>query len=207
MATAKMRGRETFSPGKSLPAPHLLHTTLEFFAVTLSSLSTALIGLGSNLGDRQGALTRALWLLCQSEGVELCAGSSLYQSKAMYDTAQPDFLNGCVSVRTNVGAAGLLERLLGVEGAVGRVRDDRRVKGPRVVDLDLLAYGQQVWGEPGLRVPHPGIRERAFVLLPLAQVAPDWVHPQDGRTVRQMLEGVDQSACRKLVPWGQWTPK
>ncbi len=129
---------------------------------------TAYLGLGSNLGDRARNLREALERL-QEGGVTMRDVSSVYESDAILLTEQPPFLNLVARVETELGPRELLQTCLRVEGEMGRVRTVRW--GPRVIDIDILLYGGQTIDEPGLRVPHPGLRERAFVTVPLEEVA------------------------------------
>ncbi|HYV18100.1 MAG TPA: 2-amino-4-hydroxy-6-hydroxymethyldihydropteridine diphosphokinase [Verrucomicrobiae bacterium] len=134
----------------------------------------AWIGLGSNVGDRVAALARAAGLL-EAAGVSIVARSSIYRTAPVDVLDQPEFLNQVLAVRTTLGPRALLAACLEVERSMGRVR--RRDKGPREIDLDLLIYGDTVLDEPGLEIPHPRLHLRRFVLVPLAEIAPDVVHP------------------------------
>jgi 2-amino-4-hydroxy-6-hydroxymethyldihydropteridine diphosphokinase len=139
----------------------------------------AYLGLGSNLGDRPENLGRAVALLGARDGVAVVRTSSVYET-APVGPAQPDFLNAVAEVDTTLSPRDLLEACLGVEEEMGRVRGERW--GPRVIDVDLLLYDDERVDEPNLVVPHPRMHERAFVLVPLAELAPDVVLP-DGRTI------------------------
>ncbi len=157
----------------------------------------AYLGLGSNLGDREGYLRRAVELLGQEAGIEVERVSSIYETEPVGFTDQPRFLNQVVEVKTTLDPAALLARALAVEAALGRVRGERW--GPRVIDVDLLVYGDAVVREPGLEVPHPRLAERAFVLVPLAELAPDLRLP-GGEPVRHLaarLLAADPGAVRK----------
>ncbi len=151
------------------------------------------LSLGSNLGDRRANLEEALRLLT-SEAVRVVRRSSWYETDPVGYADQPAFLNLVVEVRTTLDPRALLARAQAVEAALGRVRTVRW--GPRTVDVDLLLYGGRVVVEPDLVVPHPRMRERAFVLLPLYEVAPDLVLP-DGTPVAALLPSVaDQRVVR-----------
>lgn len=129
----------------------------------------ALVGLGANLADPAGQIGAALARLSALPGVQLLSHSSLYRSPAWGDTAQPDFVNAAAAFAVELAPAEWLAALLGIERAMGRVRSERRW-GPRLIDLDLLAFGDRSLHCEGLQVPHPGIAERAFVLLPLLEL-------------------------------------
>ncbi|MBI3974518.1 MAG: 2-amino-4-hydroxy-6-hydroxymethyldihydropteridine diphosphokinase [Chloroflexi bacterium] len=141
------------------------------------------LGLGTNLGDRIHNLKRALRLLEPDCGSFAC--SSVYETPPWGDPDQPPFLNMVVRGQTRLSAAELLRRLKEVETRVGRRPSHRW--GPRVIDLDLLAYGDQIVDEPELQVPHPHLHERGFVLVPLADLAPNWRHPALRQTATELL--------------------
>jgi 2-amino-4-hydroxy-6-hydroxymethyldihydropteridine diphosphokinase len=129
----------------------------------------AFIGLGANLGDREGTIRAALDALAEADGVEVVAVSSLRETEPVGVGAQPLFLNGAAELETSLGARELLDLLLETERRFGRERVPGE-HGPRTLDLDLLLYGDERIDEPGLTVPHPRLRERAFVLEPLAEL-------------------------------------
>ncbi len=131
----------------------------------------AYVGLGSNLGDPLAQLRRAVRALAALPGTRLCAVSPRYRNRPLGPADQPDYVNAVARLATDLAPRDLLAALQDIERAQGRVRDGRRW-GPRTLDLDLLLYGDEVIDEPGLRVPHPGLAERDFVVLPLARVAP-----------------------------------
>lgn len=132
----------------------------------------AFVALGGNLGDVETTLMEATWALESLPQSSLRAQSAVYRSSPWGKTDQPDFLNAVVELQTRLAPIELLGRLLEIEERFGRVRDPAERWGPRTLDLDLLAYGDQEIDEPGLHVPHPRLQERAFVLLPLAEIAP-----------------------------------
>ena len=142
----------------------------------------ALIGLGSNLDSPARQLEIAFDLLATIPGSTVIARSSLYRSAPFGGIEQPDFVNAAAHIRTRLGAREFLERLQGIERSRGRERGETRW-GPRVLDLDLLAYGDEVLDEDGLTIPHPGIAERNFVLLPLREIAPEFEIPGLGRVL------------------------
>lgn len=139
----------------------------------MSAATTAFVGLGGNVGDPVATLRAALAALDALPGTRLLAASRLYRTPAWGVTGQPDFVNAAASVSTTLAPRALLEALLGIERVHGRDRSTETRWGPRALDLDLLLYGQARIDEPGLRVPHPYLHERAFVMLPLAEIAPD----------------------------------
>src|ERR1700741_117035 len=142
-----------------------------------------ILGLGANLGDPLHQLGAAMDALATFVG-DLQA-SSVYRTEPVGFAAQPDFCNLVVRGTTMLSAEELLERVLEVEAELGRERSFRNA--PRTMDVDVLAYGRLVLQTPSLTLPHPGIPTRGFVLHPLAEVAPEWVHPVLGKTARELL--------------------
>jgi len=136
------------------------------------------VGLGANLGDPRATLARAFQALAALPQTRSVAVSPLYRSGPL-DAQGPDFVNAVAELRTTLAPRELLDALQAIEQAHGRQRPYRHA--PRTLDLDLLLYGQRVVDEPGLIVPHPRLQGRAFVLRPLADLAPDLVHPRLGR--------------------------
>lgn len=145
-------------------------------------MTRAYVGLGANLGDRASTLLRAVELLGEHPGVTVVSVSALRETAPWGPVPQPPYLNGAVALETELGARELLDLLLDVERRLGRHRDGERW-GPRTVDLDLLAFGDELIDEPGLDVPHPRLHERAFVLEPLAELDPELELPGRGRVV------------------------
>jgi len=140
------------------------------------------LGLGSNLGDRQAEITRAILALRRLGQVS--ARSALYETEPEGGADQPMYLNAAVRLETALPARELLHACLDIERAQGRVRPDGVAKAPRTIDIDLLLYGTAVVEEPGLRVPHPALLSRPFVRIPLAEVAlPDLCHPVSGESL------------------------
>jgi 2-amino-4-hydroxy-6-hydroxymethyldihydropteridine diphosphokinase len=139
----------------------------------------AYVGIGSNLGNREVNLRRALELLESDPEIDVVAVSQLRDTEPVGMVDQPRFLNGAVRIWTELRPRALLERLLDVERQLGRVRTGQRF-GPRTIDLDLLLYGDETVSEPGLRVPHPRLAERRFVLEPLAELEPRLKVPGHG---------------------------
>jgi 2-amino-4-hydroxy-6-hydroxymethyldihydropteridine diphosphokinase len=140
----------------------------------------AYVGLGSNLGNRARTIEAALAELAVRPGIEVAAVSTLVETEPGGYTAQPRFLNGVAALDTTLSARALLDALLEVEAGLGRRREGVPAGGPRTLDLDLLLYGEAEIDEPGLRVPHPRLHERAFVLGPLAELAPGLEVPGKG---------------------------
>ncbi|MDA8172249.1 MAG: 2-amino-4-hydroxy-6-hydroxymethyldihydropteridine diphosphokinase [Nitrospiraceae bacterium] len=151
-------------------------------------MPAACIGIGSNLGDRLQNCKRALRLL-EQRGIRVKAVSGAYETKpwgGQSVAGQPDFINMAAVVETDISPRALLNVLLEVEKEMGRVRE--RKWGPRIIDLDILLYADEVMDQPGLKIPHPLMHERDFVLRPLAEIAPEALHPVLKKTVRQLLE-------------------
>ncbi len=153
------------------------------------------IALGSNLGDSKTIVKTALDLLNKTPYIQLKTCSSWYQT-APIGPPQPDYINGCAILDVQLKPDHLLETLLAVEAQLGRVRRERW--GPRTLDLDLLLFDDLIWETSTLEIPHPRMRERAFVLVPLAEIAPNWVDPVTGKTINQLLETIDCSGIQKL---------
>jgi len=149
-------------------------------------VTRAYVAIGSNLGDREATLRAALEALAGEPGIEVIAVSRLRETEPVGYLDQPRFLNGVAAVETELSARGLLDRLLAVEQRFGRNREDVPAQGPRTLDLDLLLYGNAEIDEPGLRVPHPRMHERRFVLEPLADLDPALEIPEKGR-VQELL--------------------
>lgn len=152
-------------------------------------ITRAIVGIGSNLRGEAGSSRDLLQALVDSfpgRGLTVVAQSGLWRSKAWPDPSQPDYLNGVVLIETDLAPAALMQVLLAMETAFGRQRSVPNA--PRTLDLDLIAYGDRVIDEPGLTVPHPRAADRRFVMGPLAQVAPDWVHPVLNQTAEALFE-------------------
>ena len=145
----------------------------------------AYVGLGSNLGEREATLWKALEGLGATEGIEVLAVSSFRETDPVGVVDQPRFVNAAAALETSLRPRELLERLLDVERSLGRDRAVEERWGPRTLDLDLLLYGGESIDEPGLEVPHPRLAERAFVLEPLLELDPDLRLP-DGRPLRDL---------------------
>jgi 2-amino-4-hydroxy-6-hydroxymethyldihydropteridine diphosphokinase len=166
----------------------------------IAAVAEALIALGGNLGDARATLDRALTRLCDGTQVRLLARSSDYRTPPWGVEAQPPFVNLCALVATELTPHELLGRALDVERAFGRDRAQERRWGPRAVDIDILTYDDLVIDTPTLTLPHPRMFERAFVLVPLAEIAADRMIA--GRRVRDALTAVDVRGIERLPPRG-----
>jgi len=158
--------------------------------------ATVYLGLGSNMGDRQQMLAQATGLLSQKVTVETI--SSLYETKPQYVLEQPMFLNAACRISTSLKPHQLLTLVKGIESKLGR-RPDSHNK-PRPVDIDILIYDNLVIQSQTLIIPHPLMMERAFVLIPLAEIAPDLVHPVAGQPINQLASSVSAYGVVKIGP-------
>ncbi len=147
--------------------------------------ATAYIALGANLGNREGTLRSAIDALRQLGTVD--AISSFYETAPVGIVEQPDFLNAAVALQSALPPQELMTALLRIEQQHGRDRSVSVPKGPRMLDLDLLSYGDVVMETPALTLPHPSLAERRFVLVPLTEIAPQWRHPVSGKTAAALL--------------------
>lgn len=159
------------------------------------------LGLGSNLGDRQAQITLALDSLAMHPHIDLLSVSSLYQTPPWGKTDQPTFFNAAALAETDLAPRILLEAVLGIERSLGRLRGE--LWGPRTIDIDILLYGSERIDEPGLTIPHPRIQERAFVIRPLADVAPE--AEIAGRSVNDWLATLDVTGIETVAEAG-WYP-
>lgn len=150
------------------------------------------LSLGTNLGDRLANLSKARSLLTAK--VQIDKASPIYETPPWGFTDQPAFLNQVLQVETDLQPLELLAFLKQIETSMGR--QPTRRYGPRLIDLDILFYHDQVLELPQLVIPHPHLHERAFVLVPLADLAPEFKHPVNGKTVKEMLEEVDSEGIR-----------
>lgn len=155
----------------------------------------AYLGLGSNLGKRQDNLDMALNLL--SQRFKLGGVSSMYDTKPVGDVNQPRYLNLVCQVYVRLAPDALLALAKGIESKMGRAWG--KTNAPRTIDVDVLFYGDEVIDTPNLVVPHPRLTKRAFVLVPLAEIAPDLVHPVNGKTVEELLGSL--KGTQDVVRW------
>lgn len=154
------------------------------------------IALGSNLGDSWATLESAVVVLATTPGIQLKGRSRWYQTQAV-GPPQPDYLNGCLIVQTVFAPHELLAILLDIEKQFGRERRERW--GPRTLDLDLLLFDDLILDTPTLQIPHPRMTERAFVLVPLAEIAADWQEPVSGKAIADLVQTIDCSGVRLIV--------
>jgi 2-amino-4-hydroxy-6-hydroxymethyldihydropteridine diphosphokinase len=171
---------------------------LGFAAITERSPVIAYLGLGANLGDPRRQLAEALERLNTAEEVEVNRVSTFYQNPPLGPANQPWYVNAAARVRTRLGPEELLQLLQQVETAMGRVRGERW--GPRRLDLDLLLYNGEVIFAPHLVVPHPEMHRRVFVLVPLAEIAPQAWHPVLGKSAEDLLSELDPADLAALQP-------
>jgi 2-amino-4-hydroxy-6-hydroxymethyldihydropteridine diphosphokinase len=161
-------------------------------------MTAAWLALGGNVGDCRTILDRAVTQLCDGVAVKLMARSSDYRTPPWGFKYQPPFINLCIAVDTLLSPRDLLAHAQKVEMTLGRDRAHEKRWGPRTADIDIIAYDNLAMDELGLTVPHPRLFERAFVLLPLAEIAPDLVI--GGRSVREAAAAVDTTGIERLPP-------
>jgi len=164
-------------------------------------MAEALLALGGNVGDARATLERAVAMLCEGNLVRLRARSSDYLTEPWGLEQQPDFVNLCIAVDTALSPAALIERVQEVERTLGRDRAQEVRWGPRRIDIDLLAYDDVTLDEPDLILPHPRLFERAFVLVPLAEIAPD--RRIAGMRIADALARLDTAGIEQLPPRGK----
>ena len=159
-------------------------------------MSTAAIALGSNLGDRLSALRKAVSLL-QCAGIIVKASSDVFETLPWGETDQPLFLNACLLAETSMPPEDLLHLLKKLETDLGREGGKRW--GPRVIDLDIVFYDSTILHTKDLVLPHRDMASRGFVLLPLLQLAPEWVHPESGLSVQEMADDLPPGERKPLL--------
>ncbi|BCH35694.1 2-amino-4-hydroxy-6-hydroxymethyldihydropteridine diphosphokinase [Mesorhizobium sp. L-8-10] len=163
-------------------------------------MTRAALGLGGNIGDPRAAMSEALIALDKGPRIAVAAVSSLYRTPPWGRTNQPDFLNAVALVDTDLGARQLLDLCLDAERALKRVRGERW--GPRTIDVDILTFGDETIAEEGLQVPHPHMQGRAFVMVPLAEIAPAMI--VRGRPAGEWANALDGSAVDRLEEPAWW---
>jgi len=156
----------------------------------------AFIAIGSNLGDRIANVKKAVLRAADEVKATLVFMSSFYETEPWGIKEQGPFVNAVMGVETELPPAALLAHLKSVEAGMGRQKAERW--GPRVIDLDIIFYGGLVMDEKGLTIPHPSAHERAFVMVPLAEIAPDFIHPVIGRSAAEIAKSLDSSGIRKM---------
>lgn len=161
-------------------------------------MSAAWLALGGNVGDSRALLERAVTLLCDGAIVRLTARSSDYKTPAWGVTEQAPFVNLCIAVETTMSPHDLLSRAHQVERALGRDRAKEQRWGPRTVDIDIIAYENLMLREPNLILPHPRLFERAFVLVPLAEIAPNLQIV--GKRIAEAVARIDRTSLVRLPP-------
>lgn len=176
------------------PVKRLTSRRYSFLSDTGRAPVPAYLSLGSNWGRREGFLGKAR-LLLESEGVKILEVSSIYRTNPEGFRFQPSFLNQVLAVKTSLSPFELLEASKQIEHRLNRVR--LFPNAPRTIDIDLLFYDNQVMDTPRLTLPHPRLHERAFVLVPLAEIAPEVRHPVLGFSVHEMLASVDTSGVKR----------
>ncbi|RJR50574.1 MAG: 2-amino-4-hydroxy-6-hydroxymethyldihydropteridine diphosphokinase [Desulfobacteraceae bacterium] len=160
-------------------------------------MATAYIGIGSNIGDRLKNCARAAEEIAAIPGIRAGNCSEWFLTRPVGVEGQEWYMNGALEVKTDVPPRRLLDQLLEVEKGMGRVRTERR--GPRIIDLDLLLFGNEVIREQGLFVPHPLLHLRRFVLVPLVQLAPEFRHPILGKNMAELLRELPEGE-QDVVP-------
>ena len=156
-------------------------------------MTTIYIGIGSNLGSREENCGKAVKLLSE-RGIRVVRTSSMIETEPWGVKEQPRFINMAVEAETSLGPVELLAALKNIEDELGRVPDTRW--GPRLIDLDILLYDDLVMKTPELEIPHPGMKDRVFVLKPLAEIAPDIVHPVFRKSMKKLLEEISEETDR-----------
>jgi 2-amino-4-hydroxy-6-hydroxymethyldihydropteridine diphosphokinase len=159
------------------------------------------IGIGSNLGDRKANAVEAMDRVSELPDTRIVRASSLYESEPLGD-AKTWFVNSVIELETELAPEPLLKKLKAIEEAMGRKRVKGKRWGSRIIDLDILLYDQDVIAKKTLKIPHPEMHKRRFVLLPLAELAPHVIHPQLGQSVSTLLATVKDDKRVTLLPRG-----
>jgi len=156
-----------------------------------------LISYGSNMGDKKENCREAIRRILKLKGVTILWESSFYRTDPVGIIEQDWFVNGLISVETDIPPEELLDRLLSIELQMGRVREEKW--GPRLIDLDIISYGDQVMESEKLTLPHPETPNRAFVLIPIRQIEPTWIHPVTGKTAGEMLQELSEDQQVQII--------
>lgn len=158
-------------------------------------MNTAILLIGGNLGDREANLSKAVQLIRKIADVKKI--SALYQTAPWGSVEQPDYLNQALLISTSLDALTLLHTLLDIEREIGRIRQEKW--GSRVIDIDLIFFNSDIISSPELKVPHPRLHLRNFVLIPLKEIVPGYIHPVFNQTVEQLAAAcIDELPARKL---------
>jgi 2-amino-4-hydroxy-6-hydroxymethyldihydropteridine diphosphokinase len=159
-------------------------------------MSDVLLSLGSNMGDSRANINEAVQRLGDEGGISVKALSPLYRTAPVGPVAQADFVNAAVRLETILEPEALMLRCLAIEAAMGRDRKNALRWGPRLIDIDMILYENRKLSTEKLILPHPRFRERAFVLVPMADIAPEWI--VEGRTIKDWTSGIDKTSIRLL---------
>ncbi|PWN18059.1 Dihydropteroate synthase [Microstroma glucosiphilum] len=198
-----------FAKPTTAPLPTVAATTRPSSPTSTSEWHVAAIALGSNLGDRALNIERAVQALSSSPDCKLIDTSFLYDTSPMYYTDQPSFLNGACRIATRLSPERLLDLTQSIEVQLGRDKRGVPIKGPRRVDLDIVFYDRLEMSTERLTIPHPGVKEREFVLRPLADILPQYAHPTSRRSVQQLLnllvnsEEYEPADVKRVMPLGR----
>ncbi len=155
------------------------------------------VGVGSNLGNPIGNCLRVVELISSLGEVKVLRRSSLYRTEPVGFSEQDPFVNCVIEARTTFSAHFLLKSLRQIENDMGRIRAEKW--GPRTIDLDILFYGQNIISDETLLIPHPELHKRRFVLVPLCEIAPDFIHPAFGVSVKELLDGLEDRSGVKII--------
>ncbi|MBW4621768.1 MAG: 2-amino-4-hydroxy-6-hydroxymethyldihydropteridine diphosphokinase [Cyanosarcina radialis HA8281-LM2] len=169
---------------------------MELATSAFATHALSAIALGSNLGDSKTILEQAISTLDETPQIVVRSLSSWYQTTAV-GPVQPDYLNGCAILEVQLTPEELLATLLKIEDRFDRTRHERW--GPRTLDLDLLLFDDLILDAPALQIPHPRMTQRAFVLVPLAEIAPDWIEPISQKAIAELVKTVNCSGVRRLI--------